>query len=152
MAYAITLHLFAAVIWVGGMFFAYVALRPVAAQLLDPPIRLPLWQQVFQRFFKWVWASVIVLPATGYWMVFFVFDGFGHTAVYIHLMHLLGIIMIAIFVFIYFKPYQGLKTNIDIKAFPEAAKHLNVIRRLIAINLTLGISTIGIASLGRYFS
>ena len=28
---AITLHLLAVVIWVGGMFFAYMALRPVAA-------------------------------------------------------------------------------------------------------------------------
>ena len=37
MAIAIPLHLLAAVIWVGGMFFAYMALRPVAASLLEPP-------------------------------------------------------------------------------------------------------------------
>ena len=46
MAIAIALHLLAAVIWVGGMFFAYMALRPAAASLLEPPLRLPLWSQV----------------------------------------------------------------------------------------------------------
>ena len=39
MALAITLHILGAVIWVGGMFFAYMALRPVAAALLEPPQR-----------------------------------------------------------------------------------------------------------------
>ena len=151
MAYAITLHLLAAIIWVGGMFFAYMALRPVAAQLLEPPLRLALWEKTFQRFFMWVWVCVAILPATGYWMVLFVFDGFGHAGIYIHLMHLLGIIMIAIFIFLYFKPYQGLKRELNNQNFPSAAKNLNIIRGLIATNLALGITTIVIASLGRYF-
>ena len=30
-----TLHVLAALIWVGGMFFAYVCLRPALAALLD---------------------------------------------------------------------------------------------------------------------
>lgn len=43
MTLAITLHLLATVIWVGGMFFAYMALRPVAGSLLKPPNRQTLW-------------------------------------------------------------------------------------------------------------
>ena len=42
MSVTITLHLLSAVIWVGGMFFAYMVLRPAAATLLEPPQRLPL--------------------------------------------------------------------------------------------------------------
>src|SRR5437773_1376556 len=38
----IPLHLLFAAIWVGGMFFAVLALRP-AAFALDPAVRLPLW-------------------------------------------------------------------------------------------------------------
>ncbi|MGN5479437.1 hypothetical protein ACTMU2_28655 [Cupriavidus basilensis] len=49
------LHVTAAVVWVGGMFFAYLCLRPVAGQVLDPPSRLQLWRGVFDRFFRWVW-------------------------------------------------------------------------------------------------
>ena len=71
----ISLHALAAVIWVGGMFFAYMALRPVAAQLLEPPIRLELWSQTLAQFFPWVWLAVIALPATGYWIIFAVYGG-----------------------------------------------------------------------------
>ena len=50
------IHHLAALIWVGGMFFAYVALRPAAMEVLDPPQRLRLWDAVFRRFFQWVWG------------------------------------------------------------------------------------------------
>jgi len=66
MALAFTLHLLAVVIWVGGMFFAYMALRPVAGTLLEPPVRQALWAGVFKRFFPWVWASIVVLLGTGF--------------------------------------------------------------------------------------
>ena len=43
MGIALLLHLLGVVVWVGGMFFAYMALRPVAATVLGPPLRLGLW-------------------------------------------------------------------------------------------------------------
>jgi uncharacterized membrane protein len=90
----IALHLLAAVVWVGGMFFAYMALRPVAATLLEPPQRLPLWTQTFMRFFPWVWLSILLLTATGYVMVLGVFGGMGAVGLHVHLMQGLGWIMI----------------------------------------------------------
>ena len=72
----IALHVLAAVVWVGGMFFAYMVLRPSAGPL-DPPARLALWQRVFGRFFPWVWASIAVLLISGYTMLFVHFGGFA---------------------------------------------------------------------------
>jgi len=37
------LHVLAAVVWVGGMFFAWMVLRPAAVSALQPPERLMLW-------------------------------------------------------------------------------------------------------------
>ena len=37
MTFALMLHVLAAAVWVGGMFFAYMVLRPVAAQLMLAP-------------------------------------------------------------------------------------------------------------------
>ena len=71
---AISLHVLAAVIWVGGMFFAYMALRPVAAKLLEPAVRLSLWVRTLTRFFIWVWLAVIIVPVSGYWMIFSAFN------------------------------------------------------------------------------
>ena len=36
MSISISLHVLAAMIWVGGMFYAYMAMRPAAAQVLQP--------------------------------------------------------------------------------------------------------------------
>jgi uncharacterized membrane protein len=51
--FARTLHILGAVVWVGGMFAAYVCLRP-AAGALEPPQRLALWRRFFAKFFLWV--------------------------------------------------------------------------------------------------
>ena len=150
MSIAITLHLLAVVIWVGGMFFAYMALRPVAATLLEPPLRMPLWSQTFARFFPWVWASVILLPVTGYWMILYVFGGFAKLALYIHIMQGLGILMTLIFLHVYFAPYPRLKRAVAAGDFAAAGKQLATIRKLIGLNLILGLSVIVVASSGRY--
>jgi uncharacterized membrane protein len=69
---ALGLHVLAALVWVGGMFFAIMVLR-LAAGELEPPVRAPLWGRVFAKFFPWVWMAVILLPLTGYFMIFDVF-------------------------------------------------------------------------------
>lgn len=147
---AITLHLLAVVVWVGGMFFAWMALRPVAATLLEPPQRMPLWSRTFERFFPWVWAAVILLPATGYWMIFMVFGGFQALALYIHVMQGVGWLMVAIFLHVFFAPYRRLKAAVAAGDFAAASKHLGQIRKLIGFNLLLGIALTAIASSGRY--
>ena len=76
MAVLLALHTLAVVIWVGGMFFAHMVLRPSAGPL-DAAIRLPLWHRVFQRFFPWVWACVVAILASGYAMVILGFGGFA---------------------------------------------------------------------------
>lgn len=146
----ISLHLLAAVVWIGGMFFAYVALRPVAASLLDPPLRLPLWAQTFARFFPWVWLAVILLPVTGYWLVFDVFGGMGRVGLHIHLMQGIGWLMILLFMHVYFAPYKRLKRAVAAGDWPAGGQQLALIRKLIGINLTLGLVLTVIVAAGRY--
>lgn len=150
MAIAISLHLLAAVVWVGGMFFAYMALRPVAASLLEPPLRLPLWSQTFSRFFPWVWTSVIILLVTGFWMVISVYGGFGAVGIHIQLMTGIGFLMFLLFMHVFFAPYRGLKKALVDNDFPEAGRRLAQIRIIIAINLVLGLLVTVIASSGRF--
>ncbi len=150
MSIAIPLHLLAAVIWVGGMFFAHQVLRPVAANQLEPPLRQPLWVGVFNRFFPWVWVAIITIPLTGYWMVFGVFGGFGHVGLYVHIMHGLGLLMIAIYLYVYFVPFQRLKKAVQAQSWPEGKGHIDRIRDMVGINTILGIITIAIGAGGRY--
>lgn len=150
MVIALPLHILATVIWVGGMFFAYMALRPVAASLLEPPQRLPLWTQVFDKFFPWVWVTIIILPMTGLWMVYSVFGGFGHVGLYIHLMTGIGTLMILLFLHVYFSHYRRMKQALAANDLPEAGRRLALIRFIIGFNLLLGLLVTFIASAGRF--
>lgn len=150
MTYSISLHVLAAMIWVGGMFFAYNALRPAAAQVLEPPRRLELWVQVFRRFFVWVWLSIAIILTTGYWMLFSYFGGFAGAGTHIHLMHGGGLIMIVIYLYVFYLPYQRLKQAVIIQDYPLAGEQLNRIRKLIGINTLIGLLVTTVASAGRY--
>ncbi|WP_108444699.1 CopD family protein [Halomonas denitrificans] len=150
MPLAISLHLLAAVIWVGGMFFAWMILRRVAGELLEPPQRLTLWYQVFQRFFPWVWASVAVLLATGLWMLFGYFGGMAGAGLHVHLMLVSGLAMMAIFLHVWFAPFRRLGRAVADEDWPTGGQQLARIRRLIGLNLLLGLATIAIAAGGRY--
>jgi uncharacterized membrane protein len=150
LAILLTSHTLSAVIWVGGMFFAHIALRPVANQLLEPPLRLPLMSQVLGRFFPWVWVAVILLWITGLWLIFGVYGGMGKTAIYIHVMLTLGIVMTVLFMYIVFIPFVALKEAISKKDFKSAGGYLATIRQIIVTNLWLGIITIVVATAGRY--
>lgn len=149
MAIALALHVLAAVVWVGGMFFAYMALRP-AATVLDPSVRFPLWVRTFGRFFPWVWLAVTLLPASGYWMIFAVFGGFAGAGWHIHTMQGLGILMILIYLHVFFAPYRRLRQAVAVQDWPEAGRRLGQIRILIALNLLLGLTTVVVAVAGEH--
>jgi uncharacterized membrane protein len=155
MSYSVTftLHLLAAVIWVGGMFFAHMILRPSAIEKLEVPQRLPLWVAVFGRFFFWVWIAIVTLLLTGYWMIYDVFGGlFQLKALYIQLMHLTGWAMIGIFAYIFISPFQKLKAAVADGNFPLGGQQINKIRLLVTTNLILGMMTFIIASGGKYIN
>lgn len=151
MSVALALHVLAIVIWVGGMFFAYMVLRPVAASLLEPPMRLTLWLSVFGRFFSWVWVAIITILASGYWMLLGPFGGFANAPLFVHIMNGLGLVMIAIFLHVYFAPYQRLRRAVADMRWPEGGKALAQIRILVGINTLIGLLTILIAAGGKYF-
>jgi len=144
------LHVISAVIWVGGMFFAYSFLRPVVAEQLEPPYRLKLWVGVFNRFFPYVWLSVILLPVTGYLLMFSIWQGFAGAPLYVHVMQGLGILMILIYLHVYFAPFGRLKRLVASEDWPQAGKALAQIRILVGINTMIGLLVVVIASGGRF--
>lgn len=137
-AIAIALHVVAAVVWVGGLFFAYVVLRPSALSL-EPPERLQLWAGVFKRFFPWVWMAIIILILSGYWLIFDWFKGFATSPAHVHVMHLIGWIMALLFVYLYYKIYPVFVKAIKQQDWPAGAAALNRIRHVVLINLILGL-------------
>jgi uncharacterized membrane protein len=151
MTVLIALHVLAAVVWVGGMFFAYMVLRPSAGPL-EPPARLALWARVFRRFFSWVWASIAALVVSGYAMLFLHFGGFAGAPLHINIMQVTGILMMLLFLHLYFVPWRRFCRAVEAGAFADAAASLDQIRRIVAINLVLGLITVAVGASGRFWA
>jgi len=148
-SFSLVLHLLSAVVWVGGMFFAYMFLRPVAAEQLEPPVRLQLWVGVFKKFFPFVWLALLFLPLTGYMMIFGIWGSMASTPIHIHIMNGLGIVMILIYLHVYFAPFKRLKEAVIKQDWPEGGRNLNIIRKMVGINTAIGLIVIIVASAGR---
>jgi uncharacterized membrane protein len=146
----LVLHTIAAVVWVGGMFFALLVLRPATAPL-EPGPRLELWSRVLGRFFQWVIAAIVLLLLSGYGMIFGVYSGFRGVGLHVHVMQGTGIVMMLAFFHLYFAPWRRFRAALARRDIPVAAAQLNQIRWIVILNLILGLVTVAVGSSGRYW-
>src|SRR5262249_57386235 len=148
-AVALALHILGAVVWVGGMFAIYVTLRP-ALGTLEPPQRFRLMQVTFAKFFPWVWVAILLLLASGYWMIIVTFGGFAGARLHIHLMQGIGWVMIVLFLWLFHLPWLKFKRAVDAGDWATAGANLNRIRQIIAVNLALCLIVVLIGPSRRY--
>ena len=143
---AYTLHVLAALIWVGGMFFAWMILRPAAVAALEGPARLKLWANVFPRFFVWVWVAVLILPISGVGLLQLRFSGFETAPRYVQVMMGLYVVMTALFIRIQALQLPELRTAVAAEDWATGAQALGKIRKLVGINLIVGLVVVAVAS------
>ena len=140
----LAIHILCAVVWVGGMFFALLVLRPSLATL-EPPQRLALHGQVFRRFFLVIWHAMPLALISGYAMLFGVYGGFAGADWSVNVMQLLGLIMAVVFLAIFFGPWARFRRA---SPGPQATRAIDTIRKLVTLNLVLGVLTVCVAALG----
>ncbi|MBF0294542.1 MAG: CopD family protein [Magnetococcales bacterium] len=150
MPIAFALHLVAAMAWVGGMTFALLILRP-AAGTLDMPTRVGLWSRVLNRFIPLVWVAVITLPATGYWMIFHGFGGFAALGMHMHVMQVAGWLMIGLFLLAFLRDFLPMRRMVRELLIPEAGLYIERLRRIMQVNLVLGLLLFAVVGAGRYW-
>lgn len=139
-----TLHLFAIVVWIGGMVFAHFFLRP-SLSLLEPPARLKLMHAVLGRFFQAVLVVSLLTLGSGVWML-------GRVAKQVvqaggsfqmpwqwTVMAALGVLMVAIFMHIRFALYKRLSRAVAAADWPAGGAALGQIRQWVLVNLVLGV-------------
>jgi uncharacterized membrane protein len=141
--WVLAVRVLCAVIWVGGMFFAYVVLRP-SVSVLEPIQRIALHTQIFRRFFLIVWHVMPLILLSGFAALFGLFGGPATAPWNISVMMLLGLIMSAVFLLIVFGPYARFRRTTDRATI---VANMDRIRKLIAVNLVLGIVTVVVALL-----
>ena len=134
------LHILAAIVWLGGVTFMLLALRPAAAKFLTPPLRLPLIAQTLRRFFGLVWVCIVILLATGLAMLIAV--GMKNAPAGWHAMLGIGLVMFALFGHLYFGPFRRLNQAVSASDWIEGGRRAGQIATLAWVNLLLGVVAI----------
>ena len=147
------IHLLSIVVWVGGMVFAHFFVRP-ATQALEPAVRVRLMHDVLERFFAAVLVAVVLMLASGVWMIGNfarqVVQSGGSFAMPLGwtVMATLGLVMAAIFGPIRSALYKRLQRAVAATDWwPTGGKALIGIRTWVGINLALGVLTVAVALL-----
>jgi uncharacterized membrane protein len=143
LAIPLVLHELATLVWIGGMFFAHFALRPTIKQTLEPPARIQVALGVFRRFFPWVWIAIATLWLTGTWVALVAMQ--GKVGLHVILMTGIALLMTLIFVFLYVMPYRKMRIAVEYENWRWASAKFSNIRKLMAVNLMLGLLTTVIA-------
>lgn len=127
------LHVSAAILWMGGMAFVVLALRPALGPV-EPPLRVRVLREVLRRFFIVVATSIAVLLPTGAWLM----AGVSGAPPGWHAMAALGGVMMLIFAHIFFAPWKRLRAAVAREQWPAAGAAAGQIALLAKVNLGLG--------------
>ncbi|MCS7307735.1 MAG: CopD family protein [Aquificaceae bacterium] len=117
-------HILSAIVWVGGMIYSLLFLKPSLKELSQEEQRYKLMRAVFSRFFPAVWLSILLLFITGMGLWHGYRKDFSANPLF-HTKLFLFALMTLIFAYIYF--------------FLFRKGRLSQIPNLIAVNLLLGI-------------
>jgi uncharacterized membrane protein len=155
MLYAVlkSIHLLALIVWLGGMFFAHVCLRPALA-VIDPPLRLRLMHEVLRRFFGVVTVVVALVFLSGLWMLMSAASSGAASGVGFNMpldwyaMGIGGVVMMAIFGHIRFVLFTRLQRAVRAQDGAAGAASLGEIRKWVLVNLVLGVLIVVVMRLG----
>jgi uncharacterized membrane protein len=135
------LHIIGAIVWLGGMFTMLHTVRPAVGEVLqEPPVRLKFMRAATGRFFRIVWVAMPLTLISGIAMVLTV--GIKNVPPGVHIMLSLGLLMGAIFCFVWFVPFKKFCAALDAQQFPQAASAHETIRKLVLTNMALGFLSI----------
>lgn len=135
------IHLVGAVLWLGGMGFVLLALRPAAMAELEPPLRPRLLLAALARFFPLVWLSLALLWGSG--VPAMARAGAAAPGGW-HAMAGVAALMTLIFGHIWFAPYRRARAAAAVQDWPGVAAALARIQPLVWLNFSLGWAAIAL--------
>lgn len=140
----LSLHVIGATLWVGGMGYAIIVLRP-AVGVLEPAARLQMHLQTMRRFLRLTWHVMPLVLVSGWIMVFTLYGGFQNLPWAVNAMQTLGLVMAGVFAYLALGPFKRFRRAI--RPGPELIAKM---RNLVLVNLALGTIVLVLASIGHF--
>jgi uncharacterized membrane protein len=148
------LHLLSIVVWVGGMFFMLACLRPAAAEVLEPPVRVRLMHAVMRRFFDAATVAALLALLSGAAMIGLAGRESARSGLAFNMpldwytMIALFFVMLVVLAHIRLSLFRRLDRALAAQAWPDAAAAMAMIRWEVTINLVIGVFIVVIVRLG----
>ena len=137
----LVLHLLAAIVWVGGMFFVRVVLLP-ALEVGEAPQNFAVLAHILPNFFRNAWLAVAGLLLTGYGVLLLGYnDGLGGGGVHVDIMQGLGWVLILALAYLDFGPFRIFLRARAAGDLDRAALKLAALRDGLTVTVALGMLT-----------
>jgi uncharacterized membrane protein len=150
MIVGLALHIVSVIIWIGGLFLAFVALKPGMLPI-DAEARLAVWQHGFGRFLPWSWLCVVTLLLSGFAMVFLGFSGLTALPAHVRAMMALGVLTAGLYAYLLFLPWRGFRHAMLKFDWPTAETKIAQVRRVMGVTLVIGLAAAIVGAAGRYY-
>jgi uncharacterized membrane protein len=144
--FVLLLHLLAAMFWLGGMATIVFCVRPAALAVLAAPQPITLLHATLARFLKYVALAMALLLITGIHL-YGLRGGIG-ARWGVHVMAFGGIVMMLIYGHIRFAAFKRLDAAVNTQTWAEAKPALDLIRKMVLVNLALGVAIIAAVKFG----
>lgn len=145
------LHLLSIGLWIAGMGFLLLILRPALADF-EPALRLRVMHGVLRRFMRAVLGASLIALITGFWMLgrsaktLVQAGGTFQMPLSWTLMAVLGTVMVAIYFHIRFALFPRLDRAMAAHDTAGGAAALDAIRRWVTVNFGLGLFVVVVAA------
>jgi len=151
------LHLLATTVWIGGMAFNILVLRP-SLSVIEPAKRVKLVGIVLKRFIYFAWLSTGILIFTGIFLgrgapEALLRSNYGIALIIKHAIVVVMTVIVALVRFVFFPKLRMFLSELDVKVYettklpPELVTLLGKIVALVKLNLTLGVFVLLVTAL-----
>jgi uncharacterized membrane protein len=146
---ALSIHIVAIVVWLGGLFLLSVVLPPTIRDL-DTKLAMSVWSRILSGFLVWGSASLIVIVATGVVLVNLRFGGFSHMPIVHRWNMMIGLPAIALYAYLYLVVWRRYHRAMSCGDSQAAERSALAVRRVMGVILILGLGASVVSAAGHY--
>jgi uncharacterized membrane protein len=141
-------HQIGAIVWIGSLFFVRLVLLPSTGALKRPMSRMRVRLQAYKRLFRWGWVGLLIVWGSGLWSLKIMEPAMLPT----HVLMMAGMAaaMVLLHLVGFFAFYLNMAAAVEEDRLIRAAKNNYWMRKLIWINLLLGLAATVLGASGAY--
>lgn len=142
-AIAHAVHQIGVLIWIGSLFFVRLVLLPATGTAKSPMIRMRLRLDAYRHMFRWGWVGLVLVWGSGLWGLKIL--DLAALPLHVQIMVAMAAAMVLLHLLGYFAFFLNMDIAVDEERLIRAAKNNFWMRKLLWVNLVLGL---GAAFLG----